>query len=116
MLKRMCTAKIADARVTKAAAHYDGSLGVDAKLMKAVGILPYEMILVSNVTNGKRFETYAIPEPAGSGNVCLYGGAARMGKRGDEIIIMAYGYVTAAKAKRHPKPRVIHVKGRNRLP
>ena len=116
MLKRMCTAKIANLKVTRAAAHYDGSLGVDALLLKAVGILPYEMVIVANVSNGKRLETYTIPEPRGSGNVCLYGGAARMGKRGDELIIMAYGYTSATKAKRLPKPRVIHVKGRNRLP
>lgn len=115
MLKRLCTAKIAGGRVTKAALRYDGSLGVDAAVLKAAGIRPYEMVLISNVDNGRRFETYTIPEPAGSGNLCLYGGAAHMGKKGEELIIMAYGYFTPSEAARFKKPCVVRVAAGNRL-
>ena len=51
--------------------------------MKLVGMLPYERILVGNIANGERFETYAIPSPAGSREVCLNGATARLGKAGD---------------------------------
>lgn len=109
MLKRMCTAKIADAFVTKSQLHYDGSCGIDAKALKASGIHPYEMVLIANVTNGRRFETYTIPEPAGSGTIALYGGAAHMGKPGDELIIMAYGYLSPAEVKKFKKPVVVRL-------
>jgi aspartate 1-decarboxylase len=116
MLKRMCTAKIANAFVTKAELHYEGSLGVDSTALSAVGILPYEMVLIANVTNGRRFETYTIPEPAGSGALCLYGGAAHMGQPGDELIVMAYGYLSEAEAAVFKGPRVVRLAAKNRVP
>jgi aspartate 1-decarboxylase len=115
MLKRMCTAKIANAYVTVSQLHYEGSCGIDAKILKASGILPYEMVLIANVTNGRRFETYTIPEPPGSGAFCLYGGAAHMGQPGDEIIIMAYGYLSGPEVKRFKAPRVVRLGEKNKL-
>jgi len=115
MLKRMCTAKIANAYVTRAELHYEGSCGIDQAMLEASGILPYEMVLIANVTNGRRFETYTIPEPKGSGNICLYGGAAHMGAPGDELIIMAYGYLDAADLKTFKAPRVVRLAAHNQL-
>ncbi len=115
MLKRICTAKISGARVTRAVLRYEGSLGIDSDVLRAAGILPYEMVLVANLRNGRRFETYAIAEPAGGGGICLYGGAARMGAAGDEIIIMAHGLLTAAEAARFQGPRVVRLGPRNRV-
>ncbi len=115
MLKRMCTAKIAYATVTQSVLKYDGSMGIDSSILVASGIHPYEMVLIANVTNGRRFETYTIPEPAGSGNFCLYGGAAHMGKVGDELIIMAYGYLDAAELARFTGPKVVKVGPHNKL-
>jgi aspartate 1-decarboxylase len=115
MLKRMCTAKIANAYVTKAELHYEGSCGIDASVLEASGILPYEMVLIANVTNGRRFETYTIPEPAGSGNFCLYGGAAHMGAPGDELIIMAYGYLNEAEVAKFKSPKVCRLGAKNQL-
>jgi aspartate 1-decarboxylase len=116
MLKRMCTAKIANAFITKSQLHYDGSCGIDEKVLKAAGILPYEMVLIANVSNGRRFETYTIPEPPGSGNFCLYGGAAHMGQPGDELIIMAYGYLEPGEVEAFKKPRVVRLGDKNTLP
>jgi aspartate 1-decarboxylase len=115
MLKRMCTAKIANAFVTKAELHYEGSMGIDSAVLEASGIRPYEMILIANVTNGRRFETYTIPEPAGSGAFCLYGGAAHMGQPGDELIIMAYGYLNEAEVSAFKAPRVVRLAAKNKL-
>ncbi len=115
MLKRMCTAKIANAFITQSQLHYDGSCGIDSGVLEASGILPYEMVLIANVTNGRRFETYTIPEPKGSGNFCLYGGAAHMGAPGDEIIIMAYGYLDAADLAGFKAPKVVRLGPKNTL-
>ena len=115
MLKLFCTAKIANAYITKSQLHYEGSCGIDSKVLKAAGIHPYEMVLIANVTNGRRFETYTIPEPARSGSFCLYGGAAHMGSPGDELIIMAYGYLSSAEVKRFKKPRVVRLGAKNKL-
>ena len=115
MLKRMCTAKIANAYITKAELHYEGSCGIDASVLEASGILPYEMVLIANVTNGRRFETYTIPEPPGGGAICLYGGAAHMGQPGDELIIMAYGYLSPAEVRKFKKPTVVRLGAGNKL-
>ena len=115
MLKRMCTAKIANAFITKTALHYEGSCGIDESVLKASGILPYEMVLIANVTNGRRFETYTIPEPRGSGAFCLYGGAAHMGKPGDELIIMAYGYLSPGELRKFKAPKVVRLAAKNSL-
>jgi len=115
MLKRMCTSKIANAFITKAELHYEGSCGIDASVLEAAAILPYEMVLIANVTNGRRFETYTIPEPPGSGAFCLYGGAAHMGAPGDEIIIMAYGYLNEAEIAKFKGPKVVRLAAKNKL-
>lgn len=115
MLKRMCTGKVANAIVTKAEVKYDGSLGIDSSILVAGGIHPYEMVLIANVSNGRRLETYTIPEPAGSGTIGLYGGAARLGAPGDELIIMAYGYLEPAELSRFRGPKVIRLAPGNKL-
>ncbi len=115
MLKRFCTAKIANAYITKSQLHYEGSCGIDSKVLKAAGIHPYEMVLIANVTNGRRIENYTIPEPPGSGAMCLYGGAAHMGKPGDELIIMAYGYLSPVEVRKYKKPTVVRLGAKNKL-
>ena len=115
MLKRMCTGKIAKAIVTKSEVEYDGSMGIDSSILVAAGIHPYEMVLIANLANGQRLETYTIPEPAGSGTMGLYGGAAKLGAVGDELIIMAYGYMDAAETSRFKGPKVIKLARGNKL-
>ena len=82
-------AKLHRIRVTEACLDYEGSLTLDPDDMEAVGILPYEKILCADVENGNRFETYAIAGARGSGVCCLNGAAARLGKVGDRLIVMA---------------------------
>ena len=90
MLRVMMKSKIHRATVTQADLHYEGSLTISAELMQAADILPYEMVHVYNVSNGERFETYAIEGEADSGIICLNGAAARKGAPGDLIIITTY--------------------------
>ena len=76
--------------------------------MDAVGLFNYEKLLVANVDNGERFETYAIRGPRGSGVCCLNGAAAHKGKAGDLLIVMAWAQVPEEVAKTFvPKVGVI---------
>jgi aspartate 1-decarboxylase len=113
MLRVMLKSKIHRATVTEANLQYEGSLTVDADLMRAADILPYEMVHIYNVSNGARFATYAIEGEAGSGVVCLNGAAARKGAVGDLVIITTYGTYEAAEIEQH-RPKVILVDSQNR--
>lgn len=113
MLRIMCKGKIHRATVTDANLNYVGSLTVDTDLLDRADILPYEQVQVVNVNNGARLETYAIPGPRGSGTMCLNGAAARLGQKGDIIIVIAYGLCNDAEA-RSLRPRVVLVDEKNR--
>lgn len=90
MLRYMLKSKIHRATITDANLNYEGSLTIDVELMQAVDLLPHEKVKVYNINNGERFDTYAIEGPAGSGEICLNGAAARKGLAGDRIIIVSY--------------------------
>ncbi len=91
MLRSMLKSKIHRATVTQTALHYEGSLSLDKDLIEAARLLPFEQIMVYNISNGERFDTYVIEAERGSGMVCLNGAAARKGAPGDLIIIASYG-------------------------
>ncbi len=114
MLRVMMKSKIHRATVTQADLNYEGSLTISAELMRAADILPYEMVHVYNVSNGDRFETYAIEGEENSGVICLNGAAARKGAPGDIIIITTYATYEAAELEEH-KPKVVLVDRRNCL-
>ena len=61
--------KIHRACVTAASVDYEGSLTIAADLAERVGLRRYERILVGNMANGERFETYVIYGKAGSGAI-----------------------------------------------
>jgi aspartate 1-decarboxylase len=91
MLRTFMKAKIHRATVTEVNIHYVGSVTLDPRMMEAAGILPYEQVDVYNVTNGNRLTTYAIESKRrGGGEVCLNGAAARLCRRGDIVLIVAY--------------------------
>ncbi len=54
MRLKVLKSKLHLATVTRADLNYHGSLTIDPDLMEAVGLLPYEAILVSNVATGQR--------------------------------------------------------------
>ena len=114
MLRIMMKSKIHRATITQADMHYEGSLTIAAELMRAADILPYEMVHVYNISNGERFETYAIEGEAETGVICLNGAAARKGAPGDMIIITTYATYEAAELAHH-QPKVVLVDQNNRL-
>ena len=100
-------AKLHRIKVTEACLDYEGSLTLDPDDMEAVGILHYEKILCADVENGNRFETYAIAGARGSGVCCLNGAAARLGKVGDRLIVMAFARMSEDEAAAW-QPKVKH--------
>ena len=114
MLRLMLRSKIHRATVTGADLEYEGSLTLDEDLIQAAGILPYEQIMVSNLQNGERFETYVIPGPRGSGMVCLNGPTARKAMIGDKVIIFCYEYYSEQELARY-KPTIVKVDEKNRI-
>ena len=114
MQKIMLSGKIHTATITLWEIDYEGSLAIDPELLEEAGILPYEKILVSNRNNGSRLETYAIPGVKGSRDFCLNGPAARLGKVGDVVTIMAFSLCSEEEA-RNMNPTVIVLDEKNEI-
>lgn len=106
MLLEGLKAKIHRATVTDSHIEYPGSIGIDKDLLDAAGLLNYEKVLVVDVDNGNRLETYVVPEEAGSGKIVILGAAARKIHPGDLIIIMAFGQMSPEELASH-KPTVV---------
>ena len=113
MLRCMLRTKIHMATVTESNLAYEGSITIDEDLLKESGILPYEQVMISNMNNGERFETYVI-EGKKKGEICLNGPTARKGVVGDKVIIFCYSYFEDARA-RELKPRIILLDSKNRI-
>ena len=107
----MLKSKIHRATVTGASLDYEGSIALPPSLMERSGLREFEKVLVADVNNGGRFETYAI---AGrEGEVVLNGAAARLGAPGDKVIIMAWAELEEAELAGF-RPRVTHADAHNR--
>ena len=111
--RTMLKSKIHRATVTDADLNYVGSITLDRVLLEAADIRPYEHVHVVNISNGARFETYAIEGPAGRGDVCLNGAAARLAHPGDLVIVLSYATFEEAELEGY-EPIVVHVDEANR--
>ena len=114
MLRTVCKSKLHRATVTAANVEYPGSLTLDAELMRAADILPYEQVHVVDVDNGARLVTYCIEGPPGSGMVCMNGAAARLVSVGDKVIIISYAQLSAEELERC-EPKIVLLSERNRI-
>jgi aspartate 1-decarboxylase len=112
MFRCILRAKIHIATVTESNLSYEGSITIDGAILKKTGILPYEQVMISNLNNGERFETYVIPGKRGE--ICLNGPTARKGIVGDKIIIFCYSYVEDSKLKAF-KPTVVILNEENKI-
>lgn len=112
--RTMLQAKLHRVRVTQACLDYEGSCGIDEDLLELSGILPNQYIEIYNVTNGERFNTYAIRGQRGSGEISLNGAAARRAALGDILIICAYSTYTEAEIASH-EPVVLLMGENNRV-
>jgi aspartate 1-decarboxylase len=116
MWRQFCKSKIMNAVVVKSLVQYEGSCGVDAAILEAADIRPNEWIIIANVTTGARFETYAIPEPQGSGAVHIYGAAAHNAAVGHVLIIMSIAWLDDVEARGFSGTRVVRLAPGNQLP
>ena len=114
MRRTMCKSKIHRGTITGADLHYEGSLTIDAELMDAADILPYEKVHVVNINTGTRLETYAIEGERGSGTLQLNGAAARLGAAGDRVIVISYAEYDEAELDEFA-PKIVFVDDRNRI-
>jgi len=108
MFVKILKSKLHRARVTETKLHYPGSIAIDSALMDTVGILPYESVLIADLNNGSRLETYVVPAQAGSGKVAILGAAAQLIEPEDVVIIMSFGLMTPEEAEQfNPKVAVL---------
>src|SRR5262249_60584428 len=114
MTRKMMRAKIHRATVTQADVDYEGSITIDRRLLDATDLLPNEAVCVWNVSNGTRFETYAVEGPPDSGVICVNGAAAHLVSSGDLVIIAAFTWMDEDAARRH-QPKVVFVDEHNRI-
>ena len=84
-MRLLMRSKIHKAVVTEADVNYVGSITIDEDLMDMAGIWHWEKVLIVSNTSGARLETYAIPGPRGSGDICINGAAAHLVKPGEEV-------------------------------
>jgi len=114
MIRTVCKSKLHGATVTDANVHYTGSITLDAQLMQAADLIPYEQVHVLDVDNGARVITYCIEGAPGSGTVCVNGAAARLICAGDKVIIIAYAQMTPEELARKA-PKVVTLDARNHI-
>jgi aspartate 1-decarboxylase len=114
MLVKVLKGKLHRATVTDAKLHYPGSIEIDSTLMDAAGILPYESVLVADLNNGSRLETYAVPAQADSGKILALGAAAQLVKPGDLVIILSFAFCTPEEAKK-TKPKIVVLGENNKI-
>jgi len=108
----MLQGKLHRVKVTQADLHYEGSCAIDQDFLEAAGILEYEAIDIYNVTNGKRFSTYAISGERGSKIISVNGAAAHCADVGDILIIASYVTMPDEQA-RSWQPKVAYFDGDN---
>ncbi|MEN3012998.1 MAG: aspartate 1-decarboxylase [Endomicrobiia bacterium] len=97
MLVKYLKSKLHGLTVTEKSVYYMGSIILDEEFLEKANIKPYEVVLVINLNNAERFETYVIPAKKGSKTVALQGGAARLGEVGDQLIVMSFYFLEPDK-------------------
>ena len=112
MLLSILKSKIHMASITDTQPYYEGSIGIDKELMDAANLFAGEKVHVLNFNNSHRFETYVIE--GGKGEISLRGPAAKLGKKGDKIVIIAYALAEEEEAKTI-KPKIVFVDERNEV-
>ena len=112
MLSFFLKSKLHHVRVTEARLEYRGSITLDPDFLDAAGISPWEKVLVANLENGERFETYAIAGERGSRVCRLNGAPAHTGKAGDRVIVFPFCALTPEEAATH-RPRIVVFDGKD---
>ena len=89
-MRNVLRSKIHRAFVTGANPDYIGSVIIDQELMEKVDLWEYEKVLICDVDNGHRWETYVLPGEPGSGIVAVQGAGAKLCQIDDCLIILSF--------------------------
>lgn len=114
MLVNVCIGKLHRATVTDADLNYVGSITIDELLLQAAGLVPGQMVQITNVSNAVLWRTYIVKGKKGKGEVILNGPPARHFQKGDVVIILGEAWVTAAEAAKM-SPTVVFMDGKNKI-
>ncbi len=114
MLVNVCIAKLHRATVTDADLNYVGSITIDAALLEAAGLVPGQMVTINNASNAVSWRTYILKGEKGKGEIILNGPPARLFQKGDIVVILGEGWVTAAEAAKM-SPTVVFMDGKNQI-
>ena len=99
--------KLHRVKVSSTNIDYDGSCGIDKDWMDALDIKEYEQVHIYNISNGKRFVTYAFSEEAGSKKISINGAAAHKANTGDLLIVCTY--MMGSKDDKFQKPKILKI-------
>lgn len=113
MKREFLFGKVHRVTVTAADLDYEGSLTLDAGLIEAARLRPYQRVEVYDVTRGTRFSTYLIEGPRGGSDCCVNGAAAHLVEVGDKVIVAAYCELEDEEIATH-RPRIVLVGDGNR--
>ena len=114
MFTTMLQAKLHRAHVTHSELEYEGSCAIDGHLLDTAGIREYQQIEIYNITNGKRFTTYAIRAEDNSSIISINGAAAHKADPADIIIIAAYVQLDKAELAKF-KPTLVYLNEHNKI-
>ena len=114
MLVNVCIAKLHRATVTDADLNYVGSVTIDEALLEVARLVPGQMVTINNVSNAVSWRTYIVKGKKGKGELILNGPPARLFQKGDKVIILADGWVSASDAVKI-SPTVVFVDDKNKI-
>ena len=114
MLREVLYAKIHRATVTHCNPDYMGSITIDPDLLDATGLRINEKVLVADVDNANRFETYIFKGERGTGVVGVNGAAAKLCGVGHVVLIMSFALMTDEEMRTH-RPKVVLCTPDNRI-
>jgi aspartate 1-decarboxylase len=89
-MRNVLRSKIHRAYITDANPDYIGSVIIDRELMEKIDLWEYEKVMICDVTNGNRWETYVLPGDRGSGTVSVQGAGAKLCQIDDCVIILSF--------------------------
>ena len=114
MLVNICVAKLHRATVTGADLNYVGSITIDETLLEAAGLVPGQMVQITNVSNAVLWRTYIVKGEKGKGEVIMNGPPARLFQKGDKVIILGEAWVEAGEAA-SMSPTVVFMDDANKI-
>ena len=115
MLVNVCIAKLHRATVTGADLNYVGSITIDEGLLEELGLVPGQLVQITNVSNAVLWRTYILPGEKGKGDIILNGPPARLFQKGDKVVVLGEAWVTPEEAKKMGGPTVVFVDDKNQI-